>query len=149
MKKLCATKSDDDTERQLVHTLAHAIVFIVSIFISKTSGAQYICPLSSRTAQRTNAGPAQAVTEEHRELQADSGQQGLETPPHEPGPPTGLREGLARAQEAVGPRCRPRGPRPAEQVGRAVKAPPRRTPAGGARRASAQPEMKSQKPPQM
>ena len=30
--------------------------------ISRTSGAQYICPLSSRTAQRTNAGPAQAVT---------------------------------------------------------------------------------------
>ena len=26
-----ATKTDDDTERQLVHTLAHAIVFIVSI----------------------------------------------------------------------------------------------------------------------
>ena len=29
VKKLCATKTDDDTERQLVHTLAHAIVFIV------------------------------------------------------------------------------------------------------------------------
>ena len=46
---------------------------------------------------------------EHRELQADSGpwQQGLKTPPHKPGPPTGLREGLARAQKAGGPRCRP------------------------------------------
>ena len=31
VKKLRATKTDDDTERQLVHTLAHAIVFIVSI----------------------------------------------------------------------------------------------------------------------
>ena len=30
--------------------------------ISRTSGAQYICRLPSRTAQRTNAGPAQAVT---------------------------------------------------------------------------------------
>ena len=39
---------------------------------------------------------------EHRELQADSGQQGFETPPHKPGPPTGLREGLARAQEREG-----------------------------------------------
>ena len=56
------TKTDDDTERQLVHTLTHAIVFIVSICLCRTSGAQYICPLSSRTAQRTIAGPAQAVT---------------------------------------------------------------------------------------
>ena len=39
-------------------------------------------------------------TGEHRELQADGGQQGLETPPHKPGPLTGLKEGLARAQEA-------------------------------------------------
>ena len=31
VKKLCTTKTDDDTERRLVHTLAHAIVFIVSI----------------------------------------------------------------------------------------------------------------------
>ena len=30
--------------------------------ISRTSGAQYICPLSSRTARRTNAEPARAVT---------------------------------------------------------------------------------------
>ena len=30
--------------------------------VSRTSGAEYICPLSSRTARRTNAGPAQAVT---------------------------------------------------------------------------------------
>ena len=29
--------------------------------ISRTSGAEYICPLSSRTARRTNVGPAQAV----------------------------------------------------------------------------------------
>ena len=29
--KQAATKTDDDTERQFVHTLAHAIVFIVSI----------------------------------------------------------------------------------------------------------------------
>ena len=31
VKKLSATKTDDETERQLVQTLAHAIVFIVSI----------------------------------------------------------------------------------------------------------------------
>ena len=30
--------------------------------ISRTSGAEYICPLSSQTARRTNAGPTQAVT---------------------------------------------------------------------------------------
>ena len=30
--------------------------------LARTSGAQYIRPLSSRTAQRTNAGPAQPVT---------------------------------------------------------------------------------------
>ena len=35
--------------------------------VSRTSGAQYICPLSSRTAQRTIAGPAQAVTS-HRPI---------------------------------------------------------------------------------
>ena len=61
----------------------------------------------------------------------------METPPHKPAPPTGLREGLARALEAGGPECRPPGPLPAERVGRAVEAPPRRTPAVGARRASA------------
>ena len=37
---------------------------------------------------------------EHRELQADVEQQGWETPPHKPGPPAGLREGLARALQA-------------------------------------------------
>ena len=31
--------------------------------ISRTSGAEYIFPLSSRTARRANAGPAQAVTQ--------------------------------------------------------------------------------------
>ena len=61
----------------------------------------------------------------------------METPPHKPAPPTGLREGLARALEAGGPECRPPGPLPAERVGRAVEAPPGRTPAVGARRASA------------
>ena len=39
-----ATKTDDDTERQLVHTLAHAIVFIVSSCCSSKFGAVYICP---------------------------------------------------------------------------------------------------------
>ena len=61
----------------------------------------------------------------------------METPPHKPAPPTGLREGLARALEAGGPECRPPGPLPAERVGRAVEAPPGQTPAVGARRASA------------
>ena len=78
-------------------------------------------------------------TGEHRELQADGGQQSLETPPHkpEPGPPAGLREGLARAQEAGGQCCRPQGPLPIERVGCAVEAPSGRAPAVGARRASA------------
>ena len=59
--------------------------------------------------------------------------------PRKPGPPKGLREGLARALETGGPECpsRPQGPLPAEQVGRAVEAPPGRTTAVGARRASA------------
>ena len=74
-------------------------------------------------------------TDEHREPQADVGQQDWETPPHKPGPPAGLREGLARALEAGGPERRPRGPRPTERGGRA-DAPPG-TPAVGARRASA------------
>ena len=74
---------------------------------------------------------------EHRELQAYGGQQGLETLPYKPGPPTGLREGLARAQEAGGPEFHPQGSLPAERVGRAVEAPPGRTPAVGARRARA------------
>ena len=37
-------KTDDDTECQLVHTLAHAIVFIVSICYLLISGAADICP---------------------------------------------------------------------------------------------------------
>ena len=45
MKKLCATKTDDDTERQLVHALAHALVLIVSIFgCFSNPGAGYIFP---------------------------------------------------------------------------------------------------------
>ena len=67
--------------------------------------------------------------------EADSGQQGLETPPHKPGLLTELKEGLARAWEAGGPRFCPRRQRPTELVGRAVGA-PRRTPSGGERRAS-------------
>ena len=39
-------------------------------------------------------------TGEHREPQADVEQQGCETPPHKPGHPAGLREGLAQALEA-------------------------------------------------
>ena len=58
VKKLCATKADDDAERQLVHTLALSLYRFV---VSKTSGAEYVCPLSSRTALLTNARPAQAV----------------------------------------------------------------------------------------
>ena len=42
------------SERRLVHSL-YRFVF------SRTSGAEYICPLSSRTARLTNAG-RQAVT---------------------------------------------------------------------------------------
>ena len=76
-------------------------------------------------------------TGEHREPQADVEQQGWETPPHKPEPPAELGEGLARALEVGGPGRRSRGPPPAERGGRAVKAPPGRTPAVGARRASA------------
>ena len=76
-------------------------------------------------------------TGQHREPQADVEQQGWETPPHKPGPPAGLGEGLARALEVGGPGRRSRGPPPAERGGRAVKAPPGRTPAVGARRARA------------
>ena len=36
-------------------------------------------------------------TGERREPQADVEQQGWEAPPHKPGPPAGLGEGLARA----------------------------------------------------
>ena len=41
-----ATKTDDDTKRLLVHTLAHAIVFIVSICYLLLAGAAAgcICP---------------------------------------------------------------------------------------------------------
>ena len=59
---------------------------------------------------------------DYREMQANGGQQGLETPPHNPRPPTGLRErreGLAWAQEEGGPKGRPRGPLLAKQVGSA------------------------------
>ena len=74
-----------------------------------------------------------------------------ETQPHKNGPLTGRRERSARAQEAGGSE----GPLPAEQVGRAGEAPPGRTPAVGARRASAAgsedlpaAEVKLPKPPQ-
>ena len=40
-------KTDDDTERQLVHTLDHTVVFIVSICCLSISGASYICPFFS------------------------------------------------------------------------------------------------------
>ena len=76
-------------------------------------------------------------TGQHREPQVDVEQQGWETPPHKPGPPAGLRKGLAQALQAGGLERRPQGLRPAERGGRAVKAPPRRTSAVGARRASA------------
>ena len=76
-------------------------------------------------------------TEEHREPQTDVEEQGGETPPHKPGPPAWLREGLARALQAGGPERRPRGPRPAERGGRVVKAPPGRVPAVWAQRESA------------
>ena len=72
-----------------------------------------------------------------REPQTDVEQQGWETSPHKPGPPAGLGEGLAWALEVGGPGHRSQGPRPAERGGRAVKAPPGRTPAVGARRTSA------------
>ena len=36
VKKLCATKTNDATERQLVHTLAQPIVFIYRFVISRT-----------------------------------------------------------------------------------------------------------------
>ena len=74
-------------------------------------------------------------TEEHREPQTDVEQQGGDTPPHKPGPPAGLREGLALALEAGGPELRPLEPRPTERGGRA-DAPPG-TPTVGALRTSA------------
>ena len=48
-------------------------------------------------------------TEDHSEPQTDGEEQGGETLPHKPGPPAGLREGLARALKAGGPELRPRG----------------------------------------
>ena len=74
-------------------------------------------------------------TEEHREQQTDVEQQGGKTPPHKPGPPAGLREGLTWALEAGGPELRPREQCPTERGGRADA--PSGTPAVGARRASA------------
>ena len=47
----------------------------------------------------------------HREPQADVEQQGWKTPPHKPGPPAGLGEGLERALKVGGP-----GRRPGEKV---------------------------------
>ena len=54
------TKTDDDTERQLVHTLAHAIVFIVSIcYLSNFGGAIYLPPFfSNGPANKRRAGPS-------------------------------------------------------------------------------------------
>ena len=61
-------QTDDDTERQLVHTLrlapSDAVVFIISmccLYNFKFGGGIYF-PLSSRTARLTKARPAQAVT---------------------------------------------------------------------------------------
>ena len=67
---LVAKVSSNDTERQLVHTLAHAIVFIahailfiVSICCLWNFGGGIYFSLSSRTARLVNkARPAQAVT---------------------------------------------------------------------------------------
>ena len=87
-------------------------------------------------------------TGEHREMQADVERQDWETPPHKPGPPAGLREGLARAQKAEGPsvahedRTRPSG-----EDGRSRHRPGGPPPSG--RGARAPPEVKSQKLPQM
>ena len=55
-----ATKTDDDTERQLVHTLAHAIVFIVSIcYLQNFGGAIYLPPFfSNGPANKRRAGPS-------------------------------------------------------------------------------------------
>ena len=64
VKKLsgCATKADDDTEPQLAHTRAHAIVFIVSMCqcCLLIAGRRHIFDifapgLSSRTARLTKA----------------------------------------------------------------------------------------------
>ena len=71
--------------------------------------------METRNLERSTGG--------HREQQADVERQRWETPPYKPGPPAGLREGLARALQAGGPEHRPRGQRPAERGGRVVKAP--------------------------
>ena len=54
------SKTDDETERQLVHTLAHAIVFIVSIcYLQNFGGAIYLPPLfSNGPANKRRAGPS-------------------------------------------------------------------------------------------
>ena len=86
-----------------------------------------------QSGQNTPSTAGQVTSKEHevpgtRELQAVRGQHCLETPPHTQGPLNRLREGLARAQEAVGPQCRPQGQLPAERVGRVAKAPQGRAP---------------------
>ena len=96
--------------------------------------------LAVHTKQAKSDSPVRSKernTGEHREPQADIEQQGWETPPHKPGPPAGLRELLERALEVGGPGRCPLGQRLAERGGRAVKAPPGRTPAVRAWRASA------------
>ena len=55
------TKTVDNTERQLVHTFAHVIVFIVSTWsLSGTSWQIIFAP--SQTAQLTEARQTKAVT---------------------------------------------------------------------------------------
>ena len=103
----------------------------------KGATGRVILTVRTKQAKSGQVRNKERNTGEHREPQADVEQQGWETPPYKPGPgpPAGLREGLARELEAGGPERRPRGPCPAERGGRAV-APPG-TPAVGARRASA------------
>ena len=89
VKKLCATKADDDTERQLrvAHTRAHAIIFIISMCQSclLIAGRRHIFDifasgLSSRTAiparltKALKARQAQAVTPDSDVTVATSGQ---------------------------------------------------------------------------
>ena len=49
-------KTDNDTERQLVHTLAHAIVFIASICCLLIAGAGYIRPFLLERPGSTKLG---------------------------------------------------------------------------------------------
>ena len=59
--KYSSFKTDDDTKRRLVHTLAHAIVFIVSICCPRTSGPcrNIFAPLFSKgQANQSQAGPS-------------------------------------------------------------------------------------------